>query len=71
MRILVIGIGKIGTALLKDLVRSDTVEEIVAADLNIKYLKRLAQDLGSEKVQTAQVDASDQEQLMDLQQHIN
>ncbi len=68
MRILVIGIGKIGTALLKDLVRSDAVEEIVAADLNIKYLKRLAQDLGSEKVQTAQVDASDQGQLTDLMQ---
>lgn len=67
MRILVLGAaGKIGYALLKDLIRSEGVSDIVAADLNIKRLERLVENLGNEKVQTTQVNAANQRQLIEL-----
>ena len=69
MRILLLGsAGKIGSALLKDLIRSEVVSEIVATDLNIKPLKRIVRDLDSEKIQTAQMNASDQKKLTGLMQ---
>ena len=41
MRILALGIGKIGSVYIQGLIRSDVVSEIVAADLNLKNLERL------------------------------
>ncbi|MFQ6123538.1 MAG: saccharopine dehydrogenase C-terminal domain-containing protein [Candidatus Heimdallarchaeota archaeon] len=67
MKILVLGAaGKIGSALLKDLIRSEGVSEIVAADLKIQGLEKLVRDLGNEKVQTAQVNAANKAQLVEL-----
>jgi len=69
MRVLLLGsAGKIGSALLKDLIRSEAVSEIVAADLNIKRLKRVVRDLESEKIQTAKMNVSDQKKLTELMQ---
>ena len=36
MRVLVLGIGKMGYGLLKDLVAQPLVSEIIAADINVK-----------------------------------
>ena len=53
MKILVLGAaGKIGTALLKDLIRSDDVTEIIATDINMKRLNHVVQGLGNQKIQT-------------------
>ncbi|MFX0195765.1 MAG: hypothetical protein ACFFCW_06560 [Candidatus Hodarchaeota archaeon] len=50
MKILVLGAaGKIGSALLKDLIRSEGVSEILAADLHIQELEKLVRDIGSKK----------------------
>jgi len=69
MRILLLGsAGKIGSALLKDLIRSEEVSKIVAVDLNIKRLKRIVRDLDSEKIQIAQMNVSDQKKLAELMQ---
>ncbi|MFQ5821318.1 MAG: saccharopine dehydrogenase family protein [Candidatus Heimdallarchaeota archaeon] len=69
MRILLLGAaGKIGSALLKDLIRSVAVSEIIADDLNIKRLKRVVQDLESEKIQTTQMNVTDGKKLTELMQ---
>ncbi|MFQ5821314.1 MAG: saccharopine dehydrogenase family protein [Candidatus Heimdallarchaeota archaeon] len=69
MKILVLGgAGKIGTAMLNDLVRSEGIEEIVAADLHIKQLERVVKKLGSEKVKAVQVNAADKAQMVELMQ---
>jgi len=69
MKILVLGgAGKIGFAMINDLIRSEAVSEIVTADLHIQRLERLVQDLESDKVQTAQVNAADRGQLVKLMQ---
>lgn len=70
MRILVLGAaGKIGSALLKDLIRSNDVTEIVAADLSMKTLNQVVQKLGSEKIQTIHINASNQIKLKELIQN--
>jgi len=68
LKILAIGIGKIGIALLKDLVRSQAIEEIVAADLQIKPIEHVVKEVGTEKVKAVPVDATDQDELIDLMQ---
>jgi len=65
-RILVLGIGKIGIALLKDYARSDEVAEVIAGDVDAENLKRTVDRLGSEKIEPQRVDASDQETLVKL-----
>lgn len=59
-RILVLGIGNIGIALLKDYARSDEVAEVIAGDVDAENLKRTVDRLGSEKIKPQRVDASDQ-----------
>lgn len=69
VRILVLGIGKIGTTLLKELNRSEEVSELVAADRNIKWVQQVIKDLGSDKIQAEQVNAEDHAQLVNLMQN--
>lgn len=66
MRILVLGIGKQGSVLVKDLAKSDDVTEIVACDADIKKLKQYVEELGSEKVKAEHVDATDDVRLLKL-----
>lgn len=66
MRILVLGIGKIGTTLLKELNRSEGVSELVAADRNVKWVQHVIKELGSDKIQAEQINADDHAQLVNL-----
>ena len=66
MRVLVLGIGKMGTALVKDLVKSPDVTEVVAGRRDIQKLKQFVEELGSDKVKPVQIDATNHEELVKL-----
>jgi saccharopine dehydrogenase-like NADP-dependent oxidoreductase len=67
MRILVLGAtGKMGSVVIKDLVRSDSVTEVVATDLYIEKLRQLAETLSSEKLKVEQIDITDHSKLLHL-----
>jgi lysine 6-dehydrogenase len=59
MKILVLGIGKIGTVLLKDLANCDEVSEVVAADMDVGAVKRTLEYLKSPKIRAERVDVKD------------
>jgi len=66
MRILVLGVGKQGSVLVGDLIKSGEVSEVVAADINIKGLKQHIDKLKSEKVRAEQIDVTDHAKLVKL-----
>lgn len=66
MKILALGIGNMGSALLKDLIRSSDVSEIVAGDLDIQRLRQFVNTLGSDKVRAEHVDVADRDRLDEL-----
>jgi lysine 6-dehydrogenase len=59
MRVLVLGVGKMGYGLLKDLVAQPDVSEIVAADVSLEQAKRFAERVGGEKIGVKRVDVTD------------
>lgn len=63
MKVLVLGIGKIGTALVKDLSNSEGVSEITAADVDVELVKRKLEQLQSPKTKAEQLDAKDTSKL--------
>ena len=66
MRILALGIGKMGSALLKDLIRSHEVSEVVAGDIDIQRLRQYVNQLGSDKVKAEYIDVTDRKKLLKL-----
>jgi len=67
VRVLALGIGKIGTALLKDLVESCDVSEIVAGDLTSERLQHYVSQMGWEnRVRTERIDVTDHDKLVEL-----
>ena len=66
MRILVLGVGRQGSVLVRDLIESREVSEVVAGDINIQKLKRCTEKLASEKVRAEQIDATDHAKLVKL-----
>ena len=66
MRILVLGVGKQGSILVRDLIESDEVSEVVAGDVNIKRLKQYVDKLKSEKVRAEQIDVTNHAKLVKL-----
>ena len=66
MRILVLGVGKQGSVLVRDLVESDEVSEVVAGDRDIKRLKQYVNKLKSKKVRAEQIDVTDHAKLVKL-----
>jgi saccharopine dehydrogenase-like NADP-dependent oxidoreductase len=62
-KILVLGVGKIGTALIKDLSNSKEVTEIVAADVDVELVERKLEPLNSPKIKAEQLDAKDMARL--------
>ena len=73
MKVLLLGVGLQGKVALHDLVNSDTVTEVIAADINIQAIKQLVETRQYSKVQCKFIDANNQEninQLMDLRPDI-
>jgi len=66
MRILVLGVGKQGSVLVRDLIESHEVSEVVAGDVDIEKLKQCVDRLVSEKVRAEQIDVTDHTKLVKL-----
>jgi lysine 6-dehydrogenase len=66
MKVLVLGIGKMGYGLLKDLGAQPHVTEIVAADINLEQAKRFAERVGGDKISVTKVDVTDRAQTVKL-----
>jgi len=66
MRILVLGVGKQGSVLIRDLIESHEVSEVVAGDIDTKKVKQCINRLASEKVRAEQIDVKDHAKLVRL-----
>ena len=66
MRVLVLGIGKMGYGLLKDLTAQSRIEEVVAADINITQAKHFAERVGNEKIEVRRCDVNDRQETVRL-----
>jgi len=71
MKVLVVGMGRMGRAVLRDLMESDEVTEIVAADINLEQLRQYLDELGEgddrvEKIEPIRIDVTDRHQLRDV-----
>jgi len=66
MRILVLGVGKQGSVLVKDLIESNEVSEVVAGDIDIRKLRQHIDKLTSETARAEQIDVTDHTKLVKL-----
>lgn len=66
MRVLVLGVGKMGYGLLKDLDAQPQVSEIVAADINMEQAKGFAERVGGEKIELRRLDVADRSETVKL-----
>ena len=66
MRILVLGVGKQGSILVRDLIRSSDVSEAVAGDADMKAVQKIMHEIPSEKLQAKQIDVTDHKKLLEL-----
>ena len=66
MKVLLLGVGLQGKVALHDLVNSDTVNEIIAADIDIHTLKQLVETNQYSKVRCEFLDANNQENINQL-----
>lgn len=60
------GMGKQGSVLVKDLIESHEVSEVVAGDIDIQRVKQSIDRLASEKVRTEKIDVTDHAKLVKL-----
>lgn len=66
MKALVLGVGKMGYGLLKDLDAQPHVDEIVAADMNAEQAKAYAERVGGDKTTVVKLDATDRHETVSL-----
>lgn len=66
MRVLVLGVGKMGYGLLKDLSNQSEVSEIVAADIDTERAKMYSERVGSDKIKVEKVDVTDHDETVSL-----
>lgn len=66
MKVLVLGVGKMGYGLLKDLDAQPDVSEIVAADVDLERAKYHAEKVGGEKISVRRADVTDRESIVKL-----
>ncbi|HUV33757.1 MAG TPA: saccharopine dehydrogenase NADP-binding domain-containing protein, partial [Candidatus Desulfaltia sp.] len=66
MKVLVLGVGKMGYGLLKDLDAQPHVDEIVAADMNTEQAKAYAERVGGDKTTVVKLDATDKHETVKL-----
>lgn len=69
MKVAVLGSGLMGKEAARDLVNSPGVEEVVLADINVQKAKEVCDLLKSSKLKAAQVDASNEQDLIDFMKH--
>lgn len=66
MKVLVLGIGKMGYGLLKDLTAQLQIDEVVAADVNIAQAKRFADRVESDKINVRRCDVTNERETVRL-----
>ncbi len=66
MKVLVLGVGKMGYGLLKDLDAQPHISEIVGADINLKQANRYAERVGGEKIEVRKLDVTDRRETVKL-----
>lgn len=66
MKVLVLGIGNMGEPLVRDLVDSNEVSEIVAGDIDIKRVTTFLESLNSDKVSAIKIDATKPDKLVEI-----
>jgi lysine 6-dehydrogenase len=66
MRVLLLGVGKIGFAMLKDLVQSSEVSKVVVADVDIQKARRRVNELRSDKTTSEHLDIADHDRTVRL-----
>ncbi|MDH5437990.1 MAG: saccharopine dehydrogenase family protein [Candidatus Bathyarchaeota archaeon] len=71
MRVLVLGCGKMGSAIAMDMAQSDEVSKVVLGDFNEKKTEQLAARLESDKVSGQRVDVMDQQATKKLMKNVD
>ena len=66
MKVLVLGVGKMGYGLLKDLDAQPHVDEITAADMNTSQAEAYAERVGGDKTTVVKLDATDKRETVKL-----
>lgn len=66
MKVVVLGAGLMGKETARDLVKSDKVEKVYLADLNVRQAEAFAEELMSDKLDVLRLDATNDEQLGDV-----
>ncbi len=66
MKVLVLGVGKMGYGLLKDLDAQPHVSEIVAADVNLEQARVFSERVGGEKTEVRKLDVTDRASTLRL-----
>lgn len=66
MKIVILGAGLMGKEAARDLVKSDDVEFVYLADLNVKPAEDFARELNSNKLEVLYVNATDDNQLSEV-----
>lgn len=66
LKVLVLGIGRMGLVIVRDLIRSSDVDEIVAADLDVKRVQKYLEAIDDKRLKAEKVDATDYNELIDL-----
>ncbi len=66
MKVLVLGVGKMGYGLLKDLDAQPHVDEIVTADMNTEQATAYAERVGGDKTTVVKLDATDKHETVTL-----
>ena len=63
MKVVILGAGLMGKEAARDLVKSDDVEKVYLADLNVRQAEDFAEELMSDKLDILLLDAKNDEQL--------
>jgi len=71
VRVLVLGCGKMGSAIAMDMAQSDEVSKVVLGDFNEKKTEQLAARLESDKVSGQRVDVMDQQATKKLMKNVD
>lgn len=68
MKVLVVGSGKVGSEIARDLARSSEVDSVTVADAQSRNLKNVR---GNEKIGTRRLDISQRKPLLDAMRHVD
>ncbi|MER2090625.1 MAG: saccharopine dehydrogenase C-terminal domain-containing protein [Sporosarcina sp.] len=66
MKVVILGAGLMGKEAARDLVKSDDVEKVYLADLNVRQAEEFAENLKSDKLDILLLDAKNDQQLSDV-----